>query len=829
MFRLLRSPIERYARWSSAHPILPLVIVCLVCALCLGLARRIGLDASFDALLPEDTPSVVAREEVRARMGSSDFFVIAANSPDPEANFRFSEDVRQRIEQWDETVWVMNRVDLQIFRDRALLYLELEDLTELVDLVELAVMRGLCEFRGDCAETDLRTAEEIAGDERRLEEIRDAHEQRMEETAGDRSDLSARFPELRDALMTSDGTVAVVKASLNRGTNDIEFAREMMLRGEEIVTDLDPHSYHPEMLARVVGAYHSLDEYDTVVRDATTAALVSLVLVLVLIIVFFRRLEAVLLVGGSLVVGLVWTVGVVALTMPTLNTITAVIFGILLGMGIDYPIHLTVATRAARKPGGSLVDALMIAIPKTVPAMLTSALTTAAALLTLISAQNRGLREFGIMGSFGVLLCLIATLVVVPPLLGLTEKLRRDERPLKVLGDGWSARWGRQIALALLIVLSGLFAWRATQLEFEYNLSNLSAPRRGPGISYGSAMRSGRGSTPVIMLGKSQDQMRRAHRIVQKRRDEGEERIRDLFTIETFVPSDQEAKLEEIERLREVLHPRTIKRVAEADRESLQELARLARVEDPIEFEDLPRWSKQMLTERDGSIGLLGMIYTTGVRTDARDSRAFQNDFGVLDVGEGETVRTASPKFVIADIVYTMIDDGRRMALLAVLAILLLLAIDMRSAFGVLLSLFCLSLGVFWAFGAAEWLSWRLGVFNMLVIPVALGLGIDGAVHVFHRYRRDAAAFTKSPLGVTGFSVLASSLTTVAGFSGLLFVSHRGLLTIGQLAVVTIALTMIAVLGVMPGGLLVLARHKAGKAGKSPTVEPTPTEPSRES
>ena len=53
MFRLLRGPIERYARWSSAHPVVPPVVIVAVSVLCLFLARRIGLDASFDALLPE--------------------------------------------------------------------------------------------------------------------------------------------------------------------------------------------------------------------------------------------------------------------------------------------------------------------------------------------------------------------------------------------------------------------------------------------------------------------------------------------------------------------------------------------------------------------------------------------------------------------------------------------------------------------------------------------------------------------------------------------------------------------------------------------------------
>ncbi len=807
--------VERYARWSCGRPGPALLLVVATAAVCLLGARRIGLDASFEALLPEHTPSVQAREEVRRRMGSSDLYAIAIRSPDPAANSRFAEAVRQRMESWPETVWVMSRLDLGLFRDRALLYLPLEDLRQLVDLVELRVARAMCEQRGDCAETDLRTAEEAARDARRLEELGRRSGERLAQTAGDRSELGASHPELEDALMNPAGTVAVVAARLTQGTNDIEAARALMLRGEALVAELGPRGYHPEMVAMVAGAYRSLNELDTVLRDATTATLISLSLVLLVIAVLFRRLRALLVVGGSLAVGLLWTMGLVSVTLPVFNTITAVIFGILLGMGIDFPIHLIVATRAARGPETSLPEAVAEAVRLTLPPMITSALTTAAALLTLVTAQNRGFREFGLMGSFGVLLCLVAALVVTPPLLGLFEKVRADRRPLRIPSDEWAGRLGPAIALVLVVLLSALLVWRAPSLPFEYNLSNLSAPSTGTGIGYGDALRTGRGTTPMVLLGDHEDELRRAHAILTERRDRGDERILDVITIETFVPSGQEEKLEEIERLRGILNPRLLRRVAEADRAELAELARLAEVDSPVRTEDLPGWARRMLVERDGSFGRIGLVHT-GVRNeDARDAMRFARDYGALEVGGDRPLRAASPRFVIADVVYTMIADGKRMVVLAVLTIVLLLALDLRSPTGVLLSVLSLAFVLASALGLSEWLGWKLGVFNMLVVPVALGLGIDGAIHVYHRYRRDRAAFARSPLGVTGYAVLASSLTTVAGFSGLLFVSHRGLATIGQLAVLAVGLTTVAVLGVMPGLLVAVAR-RAGAVTRRP-------------
>jgi len=328
-------------------------------------------------------------------------------------------------------------------------------------------------------------------------------------------------------------------------------------------------------------------------------------------------------------------------------------------------------------------------------------------------------------------------------------------------------------------------------------------------VGYGNAMRTGRGSTPTVLLGDSEEQLRAAHRLLTERRDGGDERILDVISVETFIPSEQEAKLEQIEDLRSLLRPRTLRRVPERYREDLVELAELAEVEEPVTLAELPNWARRTIQESNGSVGHIGFLYTSERSPDARQAREFQNAYGQIDVGVGDRpVRVASSRFVIADVVYTMQDDGRRMVVFALIAVFLLLLLDLRSFFGALACLATLALGVAGAFGVASLLGWKLGVFNMLVVPVALGLGIDGTIHVYHRFRRAGPLFLESPLGATGLAIFASSVTTIAGFCGLLAVSHRGLLTIGKLAVLTVGLTLVAVLGVLPGVLVAVAKRR---------------------
>ena len=60
-------------------------------------------------------------------------------------------------------------------------------------------------------------------------------------------------------------------------------------------------------------------------------------------------------------------------------------------------------------------------------------------------------------------------------------------------------------------------------------------------------------------------------------------------------------------------------------------------------------------------------------------------------------------------------------------------------------------------------------------------------------------------------SVTASSWTTAAGFVGLLFISHKGLQTIGQLGSVGIMLSWLAVVAILP--LLLLALETLWRKG----------------
>ena len=82
------------------------------------------------------------------------------------------------------------------------------------------------------------------------------------------------------------------------------------------------------------------DEMETTDRDMVRGTIIALVCVLALFAMTFRRLRRPLLAGVALVVSICLTFGLVTLTIGYLTILSVVFAAMLVGLGIDFGIHL---------------------------------------------------------------------------------------------------------------------------------------------------------------------------------------------------------------------------------------------------------------------------------------------------------------------------------------------------------------------------------------------------------------------------------------------------------------------------------------------------------
>ncbi len=90
-----------------------------------------------------------------------------------------------------------------------------------------------------------------------------------------------------------------------------------------------------------------------------------------------------------------------------------------------------------------------------------------------------------------------------------------------------------------------------------------------------------------------------------------------------------------------------------------------------------------------------------------------------------------------------------------------------------------------------------LNFFNITVLPLLVGLGINYGIHILHRYRAEGTAATLAARNLAG-AIGSAAATTVVGFAGLLLAGHPGLWSMGFTAAVGIGVIAVSCLFFLP-------------------------------
>ena len=149
-------------------------------------------------------------------------------------------------------------------------------------------------------------------------------------------------------------------------------------------------------------------------REAPRAVMLGLVVVLVLLLIDFRSVRLTMIALSQLVCGVIMMLGLMAVTGISLNYVNAFVATMILGVGIDYSIHLV---HRMNMSGGRIDSGTL----ETGKAVVMAALTNIAGFGTLALGNYPALRSFGLVALFGSVTCLFTALTLVPALMARSE------------------------------------------------------------------------------------------------------------------------------------------------------------------------------------------------------------------------------------------------------------------------------------------------------------------------------------------------------------------------------------------------------------------------
>jgi hopanoid biosynthesis associated RND transporter like protein HpnN len=221
------------------------------------------------------------------------------------------------------------------------------------------------------------------------------------------------------------------------------------------------------------------DEMAQSQRDTTLATIVCLVLVGLIFVYGYHETGRPMKATACLLVGLSYTMAFTAWAVGHLNVLTVTFVPILIGLAIDFGVHLISRYEEELRNGKTPKEALDKAMVFTGQGILTGAFTTAGAFLAMVGTNFKGIQEMGIICGFGLLICLVPMITLLPILIlrgrqNVTDvRLGKEPDRRERIEKLWLARPRTAIAITLTLCL--LAAIPARKVGFDYNLLNMQS------------------------------------------------------------------------------------------------------------------------------------------------------------------------------------------------------------------------------------------------------------------------------------------------------------------------------------------------------------------
>jgi hopanoid biosynthesis associated RND transporter like protein HpnN len=324
--------------------------------------------------------------------------------------------------------------------------------------------------------------------------------------------LGERFAEFRSRpLIDGGGQLGLCALRFTSRSDELVPHGESIKQLRRLVADLQTR--FPNVRLGVTGMpILEFDEMASSQRDMTLASILSVVLVLLLLMLGYGNLRFALIAGAVLLVGMAWTFGFITLAIGHLNLLSVSFAAILVGLGIDFSIHFLARFADLRGQGLAPVAAFASTASQAGRVVTTGAVTTAAAFFSAGLTDFTGIAELGVIAGGGILICLAAAFLILPPLaLEVEERWplppTRGAVGIAPLLDRLANRpW---TVIAAIVALSATVLPGAAWVFYDHNLLNLQ-PKRLASVEWEHVLlqRSDRSVWFAVSMADSPEQLR---------------------------------------------------------------------------------------------------------------------------------------------------------------------------------------------------------------------------------------------------------------------------------------------------------------------------------
>ena len=291
-----------------------------------------------------------------------------------------------------------------------------------------------------------------------------------------------------DTAITASGCMIIVMVPDNAldaiAGGQLGFERDVIGKASEFGSSIGLKVRAAGMLSLV----NSIGELAQ--KDIMMLLPIAMILIIVLLVLIYRDVADTLVGLLGLLIAIIWTFAIASLMGIAMSTIAIAVPILIMGLGIDYSLHLVFRYREERMSGKDPMESVAKTLGSVGEALMLATVTTVIAFLSYLTSAMSALADFGVMCAIGITCAFGVMLLLVPPVQVMRD--RRAERKGKELsaqrryrrtegkggdilgkisgvGGKMAAKnpWAVLGAVGLIIVLCG---YSATNLSYDFNI-----------------------------------------------------------------------------------------------------------------------------------------------------------------------------------------------------------------------------------------------------------------------------------------------------------------------------------------------------------------------
>jgi predicted RND superfamily exporter protein len=365
--------LARIAILSEHHRALVGMVTLAIIVACIVLGFNISSEADLSSMMPKDTPSAIASDEINNIFGGQNiaFALVEGDILEPfnlESMLKYEEAI-------SSTSYTTHNGDPIILREKVV---------SIADIVYGANNGSIPSSKGEVVSSLLKL-------------------QSSSKTGS------------RLRLISQDGQVAMISVRVSRGTQtDMKHVADIMRDSRKMITNDDSsismsYSGMPILMIDLMGS---------IVPTQLKTSGLALILCALIVILTFNSLFFGLAATSVVFISIAMEIGALVLLGWPLDFMTVMVSSLVIGAGIDFGIHVSHRFREEWHHGGVDIDeAIRRTIDNVGRALLAAAVTTAGAFAIIAVSDITPLRRFGGITALSLTFSLLSSLLVLPSIL----------------------------------------------------------------------------------------------------------------------------------------------------------------------------------------------------------------------------------------------------------------------------------------------------------------------------------------------------------------------------------------------------------------------------